>query len=105
MALPNAKNFKALPAKASAVATGVRNAIAGAVGNVGKSVKEVAYNVTEPRRAKQFDKDRAAIKLARAAKGMSMSTAVKNGMYDVANAMTDTARIKRDVAKRKAKAK
>lgn len=102
MALPNAKSFKANVAPR---AVAVKNAITNAVGNVGKAIKEISYNITEPRKGKKADADRAAIKLARKTKELSFGDAVKNKMYDVANAKTDAARVKREVAKRKAKNK
>lgn len=90
MAFPTAKSFKPVAQKARSIVSGI-----------GKAIRDVSDNVTQPGIGAQADKDRAAIKLARSAKGMSMKTAVDNKMYDVANAMTDTARIKRQVAKRR----
>lgn len=91
MGLNNAKSF--IPSVAQRAKS--------AVSNVVKAAREVSDNVTQPRKAKQYDADRASIKLARETKGMSFATAANNGMYDVANAKTSAARIKRQVAKRR----
>ena len=72
------------------------------MGIVGKTIKEVASNVTSPRKGGLADVARAAVKLNRETKGVRLTDNSK-GAQAIVSARGTVGKLKAEVAKRKAK--